>query len=306
MAVVVLALAGCGAGSGDDPALAGPEPWTSPDAVWMQPPGTPLGGALVVPDGAELIGPVFSTLDRTSPIEGGELIAAEQQAYLLSNADIVDVWEDIVEQLGGRSAVETDYNDSNCYQWIDRGGNLARTSEPYSGDLDADAVEVICSGLLPNALAEEGPGLTFELRQDVTASDQPVLGVVTWAEPDVEVPGSLPDAPDGVGGPRVITTDVEGDPDLDVVDGSFLAGPQGWGSLTGGFTAIIGVTADPDEVFDEYLQYQMPDPPEADDETVGDLRVRRGTTRGAGGVTYTVTLNEIGGEAWILLEAYND
>jgi hypothetical protein len=97
-----------------------------------------------------------------------------------------------------------------------------------------------------------------------------------------------------------------GDPDLPIAEGSFLAGPPGWGSGTGGFTAVIGVTGDPDEVFDEYMRYQMNDPPMADEHILGDLRVRQGTTGGAGGVTYTVTLNEIDGDAWILVEAYND
>lgn len=299
----VLALAGCSAGGSLD---ALDEPWTSDDATWMQPAGTPLGAGLVVPADTQLIGPVFSKLGRTSPIDGAELFASEQRAYLFSNADILDVSSDIVEQLGGAGAVESDYNGSICNQEIDRGGNLARTPEAYNGSLNADAVEVTCSGLLPNSLAEEGPGLSFELRQDVADREQPVLGIVSWAEPDVVVPETLPDAPDGVGGPHIITTDVERDPDLDVVDGSFVAGPQGWGSITGGFTAVIGVTGSPDEVFDEYLRYQMPDPPPAEDDAVGDLRVRRGTTGGEGGVTYSVTLNEMGDNAWILVEAYND
>jgi hypothetical protein len=300
---VVALVAGCTA---DPASLSGPEPWTDEGAPWMQPAGTPLGTDLLVPDGAQLVGPVFSTIGQRSPIDGGEWYVEGQQAYLLAEDDIVGVSDDLVEQLGGAGALEIDSGDTICNQDIDRGEVLGFETEPYTGDLDADAVEIRCAGNLDNGVSEPGGGTYFDLRQDVTEPDLPVQGIVSWSELDVQVPDSLPEAPDGVGGPETITTDVEGDADLEVAEGSFLAGPQSWGTLTGGFTAVIGATGDPDEVFDEYMRYQMKNPPKADEHVLGDLRVRQGTTGGAGGVTYTVTLNEIDGDAWILVEAYND
>lgn len=265
-----------------------------------------MGAELVVPQGAQLVGPVFSSVSQRSPIDGGDWYVDGQQAYLLSGgADIVDLSDDLVAQLGGPQGLQTQYNDTVCNQEIDRGGPLGVDTQPYTDDLDADAVEVICSATLPNGVSEVGEGITLDLRQDVTESGRPVLGSVQWPESSVMTLDGLPDAPEGVGGPTTITTDVEGDPDLKVAEGSFLAGPQGWGSITGGFTAVVGVTGDPDEVFDAYMAYINADPVVID-EQVGALRVRQGQAGGAGGVTYTVTLNELDGSAWILLEAYND
>ncbi len=305
--VAAAALAVVAAGCASDSApVSSTEPWNAPDAAWMQPAGTPMGAELVVPQGAQLVGPVFSSVSQRSPIDGGDWYVDGQQAYLLSGgADIVDLSDDLVAQLGGPQGLQTQYNDTVCNQEIDRGGPLGVDTQPYTDDLDADAVEVICSATLPNGVSEVGEGITLDLRQDVTESGRPVLGSVQWPESSVMTLDGLPDAPEGVGGPTTITTDVEGDPDLKVAEGSFLAGPQGWGSITGGFTAVVGVTGDPDEVFDAYMAYINADPVVID-EQVGALRVRQGQAGGAGGVTYTVTLNELDGSAWILLEAYND
>ena len=221
---------------------------------------------------------------------------------MLADGDIVDVSDDLVDQLGGADGLEGLYDNSVCNQDIDRGEILGVDTEPFTGDLDDDAVEIVCSAYVrPNP----DEWVEFDLRQNVTEPGLPVQGVVFWTEFGVQVPEDLPQAPEGVGGLDTITTDVEGDPDLDVADGSFLAGPQGWGSITGGFTAVIGVTGDPDEVFDAYLGYVDAKASEREAQ-IGDLRVREGVLGGAGGVTYTVTLNEIGDDAWILLEAYND
>jgi hypothetical protein len=40
-----------------------------------------------------------------------------------------------------------------------------------------------------------------------------------------------------------------------------MAGPQGWGSGTGGFRAVIGVTGDADDVFDKYVRQDEEKPP---------------------------------------------
>ena len=305
-AVVAAAVASIAAGCASDPASdASSDPSNDPDAAWMQPAGTPMGADLVVPQGAQLVGPVFSSVSQRSPIYGGDWYVDGQQGYLLSDADISQISDDLVAQLGGPQGLQTQYNDTVCNQEIDRGGPLGVDTQPYTDDLDADAVEIICSATLPNGVSEVGEGITFDLRQDATEADTPVQGVLTWSGSSVEVPTDLPQAPGVNGDTDVITSDVEGDPDLEVVEGSFLAGPQGWGSITGGFTAVVGVTGDPDEVFDAYMAYINADPVVIDQQ-VGALRVRQGQAGGAGGVTYTVTLNEMDGNAWILLEAYND
>lgn len=307
IAALLLVVATTVAACSDDPAApSGPEPWTDEGAVWMQAAGTPMGADLVVPGSAQLVGPVFSRVDQRSPIDGGDWFVEGQQAYLLAEDDIVAVSDDLVEQLGGVEVFELDDGDTFCHQDIDRGEILGVDTEPYTGDLDPDAVEIRCAGSLDNGVSEPGGGTYFDLRQDVTAPDLPVQGIVSWSELDVQVPDTLPEAPEGVGGPQTIAIDVEGERDLDVVEGSFLAGPQLWGGGTGGFTAVVGVTGDPDEIFDAYLKQLDPEPYDSVDESVADLRVRREAAGGAGGVTYTVTLNEIGDDAWILLEAYND
>lgn len=296
-------LAACTA---DSVSLSGPEPWTEESAGWMQPAGTPLGADLEVPKGAQLVGPVFSMIGQRSPIEGGEWFIEHQQAYLLADGDVVDLSDDLVEQLGGVDALEAQHNNTICNQDIDRGEILGVDTEPFTGDLDPDAVEVRCMATLDNGVSEPGEGITFDLRQDVTEPDLPVQGSVGWAESNVVALDGLPETPEGVGGPDTITTDVEGYPDLEVTDGSFVAGPQGWGLGTGGFSAVFGVTGDPDEVFDAYSAQFPEEPYYRVDEEVGGLRVRQEAAGGAGGVTYTVTLNEIDDDAWILAEAYND
>lgn len=307
MSAVAAALAVCAAGcTSDSGPDASSEPWNEPDAVWMQPAGTPLGADLVVPQGAQLIGPVFSSVARRSPIDGGDWYVDGQRGYLLSEADIADLSDDLVAQLGGLQGLQTQYNDTVCIQEIDRGGVLSVDTQPYTDDLDPDAVEIICSATLPNGVSQVGEGITFDLRQDVTQSGLPVLGSVEWPESSVVTLDGLPAAPEGVGGPTTITTDVDGYPDVTVADGSFLAGPQGWGSITGGFTAVIGVAGDPDEAFDDYVAQDSGEPYLTEDEVVDVTRIREYRSSEAGGVTYTVTLNEIGGNSWILVEAYND
>jgi hypothetical protein len=191
-----------------------------------------------------------------------------------------------------------------CQQEVRRA--FSSDVKPYRGELHPDAEQVTCSGSLSNGLSEPGEGITFDLRQDVGEPSPLVQGVLGWSESSVLVPGSLPDAPRVTGGPGVVTNDVEGEPDLAVVDGSFVAGPQGWGSITGGYTAVIGVTGDPDEVFDAYMDQFGQKPFYSVDEEIGDLRVRQEVAGGAGGITFSVLLNEIDGDAWILVEAYND
>ena len=97
---------------------------------------------------------------------------------------------------------------------------------------------------------------------------------------------------------------VEGEPGLKIADGSFLAGPPGQVGGTGGFTAVIGVTGDPDGVFEAYVADDVK--PIEVDVQAGTMHIRSAEWGGAGGFTYIVTLNELDGNAWILVEAYYD
>ena len=76
--------------------------------------------------------------------------------------------------------------------------------------------------------------------------------------------------------------------------------------MTGGFTAVIGVTGDPDEVFDAYVAQDAEQSTGDLETTIDGLRVRQHRSAQAGGVGLTITMNDIDGNAWILVEAYND
>ncbi len=175
-----------------------------------------------------------------------------------------------------------------------------RSLRSTPGTSTRTAVTLECGGY-----QRSGAALEVDLRQDVTQASSPVQGHLRWFSPDDALPSSLPEVPVGVDGPQTVPSGVEGEPDLQIADGSFLAGPAGWGSGTGGFTAVIGVTGDPDEVFDAYLDPNIRRPI-AVDTVMGRMHIRSAEGGGAGGVTYRVTLNEQGGNAWILVEAYND
>jgi len=57
------AIAGCTLVDNDSGAFdAAAEPWIDADAEWMQGQGTPLSYGVEVPDGARLVGPVFTKL----------------------------------------------------------------------------------------------------------------------------------------------------------------------------------------------------------------------------------------------------
>ena len=158
-----------------------------------------------------------------------------------------------------------------------------------------------------NELAQirTGRDLSFDLAKDVDSGERAGAGHCGLQTPFLKIPTELPVAPDGVSGPSSVTGDSDGVPPLEVVDGSFLAGPS-WPGSNGGYVAIIGVTGDPDEVFDRYVE-QHPGEPYFDADTVVDgLRVRVFRSAEAGGVLYSVTLNEIDGNAWILVSAQND
>jgi hypothetical protein len=307
-------LIGCGRG-GPDGGTA--EPWVGTDAPWLQSPGTPLSGDLVVPQGARLIGPVFSTVEKQSVDGRSQWAVTSQAAFLLADSDIGNMATDLVDQANPTDDSIVGSVQGGCYQEITRGDRSVQ--RPYRDQVDPEATAVVCSGspLAPPEDSVPDPGwdaeywrsqrgLHFEMRQDVAPPFEPALAVLGWQD-DVRLPEELPPAQANVAGPDSVDANVEGYPDLRIVAGSFLAGPPGWGSITGGYTAVIGVSGDADEVFEQYVE-QAPDPhPYVDVETmVGPLRFRQFKSAEAGGVWFTVTLNEIDGGAWILVEAYND
>lgn len=236
--------------------------------------------------------------------KSGQVTVERQSAVLLAENGIDQIADDVAHQAAPPRLVFM-YSGGTCSQEVP--AEWSTEDDPqtdfkeYSGTADADAVALLCAGY-----QRSRPGLEMDLRQDLTQPASPVQGLLRWFSPENEWPSALPPASSEADGPTTVPSNVEGEPDLPIAAGSFLAGPPGWGSGTGGSTAVIGVTGDPDKVFDEYLRYQMNDPPKADEYLPGNLRVRQGTTGGAGGVTYTVTLNEIDGNAWILVGAYND
>ncbi len=67
------------------------------------------------------------------------------------------------------------------------------------------------------------------------------------------------------------------------------------------------MSGDPDEVYDAYVEQD--DATESETNTnrmVQGMRVQQHQTSEAGGITMTITMNEIDGNAWISVEAYND
>lgn len=297
----------------ESPSEAVAEPWNEPDASWMQPAGTPLAEGVVVPEGARLVGPVFAQFDETKALQG-EVVVGGQRGYLLVDGEPYAVATDFLDQWDGENTLGEYHRDTLFRQDVQVAGGKIRNYD-YTGDPEPGAVEISCDvGLVLVAptgdteLEQIGTGrvLSFNLTKDVASVDVPTQGTVDWPPPFIAIPDDLPIAPEGVDGPTSVASDVDYLPDLEIVDGSFLAGPPWPGSLTGGYTAIIGVTGNPDEVFDAYVSQDEDKPELTVDETVGEMRIREYRSSEAGGITYTVTLNEIDGNAWILVEAYND
>jgi hypothetical protein len=260
----------------------------------MQPAGAPLVNGLTVPEGTAAVGPAFTNVVKSG---AGEWRVGQQSAFLLASDGIDRIAQDLADQVAAPKLVPT-YRGDLCFQEIVT--EELTSSEPYTGDVLDNAVSVSCGGYQRSA-----PGLEVDLRQDLTAPSLPVQGHLRWFSPADSLPSSLPDVPEGVEGPGTVPSGVEGYPDLQIAAGSFLAGPPGWGSITGGFTAVIGVTGDPNDVFETYIDADVGKPIEVN-AVVEGMHVRSAQWGGAGGVTYTVTLNEIDGNAWILVEGYND
>lgn len=314
---LMTALVACG-GSSDSGSGEVATEWTASEwpvygADWTAGPGTTLGDDLVIPDNTYAIGPVM-TYDIRRAGRANAWEARYRQIWMTSESDPYDLAMDFADQsvdpprYRPEELVEsTGKKDPPEFMPQEKLGKLCEQSgpnesengygyAPYTGELKPWAEHIECSA---SAWGVDG---WVELRQDLSR-DQPVVIVVTGK--DLAAPESMPQVPEGVGGPGKIVGEYDL-PTYDIVDGSFMAGPQGWGSNTGGFRAVIGVTGDPDEVFDAYLEQDEQEPYRTRDVSVDGIRVRQAATQEAGGVWMVYTLNETDGNAWILLEAYND
>ncbi len=299
---LVLAVTACGR---EDAATgSGSDEWS--DKPWMQQPGTPIVAGLVVPEGAQLIGPTFAELAGRKD----EPTVFAQDGYLLIDGDIFEVASSFVEQWPGEDSLGAAREDTVCRQLIDIGAGSTQDKD-YTGELLDGAVEIRCEfGLVVKAEDESagvfGKSVEVNLWQDLTDADTTPQGTIGWVTPPTELPAHLPTAPDGVEGPRSVASNVDYLPDLEIVPGSFLAGPAFPGSLTGGYVAVIGVTGDPDEVFDAYVSQDQDKPYYTADDVFDGLRIRAYKSAEAGGVWLDITLQEKDGDAWMLVEAYND
>ena len=224
VAAVALLAAGCNGTAFDESA----EPWNDPDAAWRQPAGTPLTAGITVPDGARLVGPVFTLLDQQKED------IARQSGYLLADGEPYAVSSALANQWDGANSLGEYRRDTLCRQDVDEGVEGKTKNYAYTGDAKPGTVQISCSvGLVLRApqgdteLAqiETGRTLSFTLTKNITPADAPAQATLGWQPPFVEIPDELPVAPDGVSGPATAAGDSDWVPELDIVDGSFLAGP---------------------------------------------------------------------------------
>ncbi|HVQ88214.1 MAG TPA: hypothetical protein VMT88_08530 [Actinomycetes bacterium] len=271
-AVFVVGLSGCGA-------LAGAEDGPPGSA------GTQLKAGLVVPEGAQLVGPVFT---RWSDIDA----APQATAYLTMDGDLEHVSADLVDQaiaLGAGTDAEEE----------------AFTDATTGCDAESLPSVQVCTWGPPPVVPKDWP-LAFSLSDQLANADAPSLGTVTWL-PDADTPIALPEPVDPGTGVSSVDGGIVHEVPLQIVDGSFLAGPVWPGSVTGGYVAIIGVTGNAGEVFDAYVDQGFDgEPVRVTDRQFGSVMYRKASTSEAGGGYYDVTLNDDGASAWILVERYND
>jgi hypothetical protein len=291
---IALAMAAC---TSTEVKQSAPAPWEGKGASWMQGAGTPLAKDLVVPQDAFLVGPVFTLAKLYGKHrEGHKVLGQEGLLYGTSSATLPGVAQSLYQQGGTATRLIEGSSLGLCTQ---RG---PESETEFTGDLVNGSLGVEC-----RAFDRGNSGFEFDLSLEPPTADGTVTGQVRWG-PSMALPSStLPDVPNVEGGPSEVANNVEGYDDLTIVEGSFLAGPPGPGTGTGGYRAVIGVTGDPDEVFDAYIaQGGTQGKGTHSDLTVGDLHIRTFQSGGAGGILYTVTLNEQHGNAWIYVTALND
>ncbi len=186
VAVVVLTAAGCRSDDGD---LVGSATWSSTDATWMQPAGTPLTSELVVPGGSRLVGPVFSTSVKRSGSDSSERQVTEQTAVLQADSDAVAVTKDLVDQSDGAFGREAARSVSvgtptgSCEQ----GGLHGQVDNLADMDPDAEVVECAVAPKNPAPKDEGAPGwqrrlvdaqrqFHFRMSQSISEPSDPILG----------------------------------------------------------------------------------------------------------------------------------
>jgi hypothetical protein len=300
-----LMTAACGV-QADDP---GPASVNWGDKPWLQPAGTPLTAGVTVPEGARLIGPVLTLFAPE------QATVETQRGYLFVEGDPYRVASDFVDQWDGATSVDGQRDPKMCDQTVSTGDEGKTRSLDYTGEAEPGAISISCDVSLilrePSGQSELAQmrtirTLSLSITKDLTTAGVAAQGIVEWRRPFVAISEHLPAAPASAEGPSTVASDVDYLPDLRIVPGSFLAGPPSPGSITGGYVAVIGVHGDPDEVFDAYVAQDTDKPFFTADEVVNGMRMRVYRSAEAGGIWLYITLNEIDGNAWILVEAYND
>jgi hypothetical protein len=294
-ACAVSAIAGCTLVNDDGGVFdAAAEPWINADAEWMQGRGTPLSYGVEVPEGARLVGPVFTKLSVWPGVH-----PPEQIALLLVDGDPYAVGRAFTRQW--------DVNEQPSCEQIYRTPKGAEQDAPYTGTTVDDALRIECGFALRIGwwqFKHQGQlgSLGVWYTTDLTVPGAVTQGSVTWESAPRDFPKALPPAPDGVVGPGTVDGGEAGD--LDILDGSYLAGPPTTDGM--GYTAVIGVAGDPDEVFDAYVAQDPMNADFTEDRVLGGVRIRQHHSNDAGGVERSITMNEKDGNAWILITAWMD
>jgi hypothetical protein len=299
--VLCLGLAACTTG-------AAPSADTPPG---LQPSGFELRADLVVPPDSHLVGTVFT---RPSPVRDGVPgpQVFEQVAYIVSDADIGETAEHLVGQavdMGPpryRSSGEESAGPLCIQEGSAPNSSSGKRDVLYVGELDAGTTAVECAWgheFDPDPSADNWP-YAFLLRQEVAVEGSPVLGMIWWTR-DVHDLSPLPQPPDDVAAPDVVTNGIAGEKDLPIEPGSLLVGPPWPGTPGSGYTAIIGVTADPDEVFDAYAESAYGQAGQ-DEFTLGKTHIRELNSSTSGGGFYSLTMNADDDAAWLLITSNYD
>jgi len=340
MVAVMALVAACEASGGPngDPDVA--VRWEGGDEAWLQPAGTRLSGSLVVPDGAQLAGPVFSYVGRGVSQEISREDVTYQEVYLLVEGEIASVVDDLVSQGGGAEAFYLWQQKTLCEQTVIR--NPSRASNPpayedleklpYDGTSKENATAISCAGaahelwdhpdvkehyeeVTPNfeqrqARDTDAP-FSFELYQDLTDPDSPAVGRLSWggwpaSASDRVVVSDAPLVPSSGRGMTTHSLDSQtGGMPLVIQPGSYLAiPPLGPVPTNANFSALIAVTSNADDVFKAYTDHFGAEV--ASSHTSGDVRYRSALYDAAGGDKWQIELNVFGDAAWILINFSHD
>ncbi len=241
---------------------------------------------LDLPRSVTMVGPVWTLGPGTKD--------AEQVVYLEIVGDVDAAAEYLARQ--GQQSAEVPMK----WSGIPLPG---ATCDTEAEDASSGPVDRVCGWADSGLKFKEWWPFTFLLHQDLTRADAPTSGVIRWPGDATKlvIPPPVEQA-----GPATVGGGIAGE-DLDIVPGSYVAGEFWVDSATGGYGVIIGVTGDPDDVFDAYVaQDPLETTEEATNEQHGELHYRRFRSSGAGAGGFSVVLNEAEGNAWLLVERWND